>query len=96
MERLAFPHHAWQRRVSDFHSGGVSAAERAAVEAHLVTCAECREALAMYRRFYTLLRSPLQLDSVSLPLQLGPENAGSVDGASAPFTRRTHQRSLLM
>jgi anti-sigma factor RsiW len=86
MQRLTFPHHAWQRRVSDYHSGGVSAAERATVEAHLVTCPECQEALAMYRRFYTLLRSPLQLDSFPLHLQFGPEGAGSVDGATVPGT----------
>src|SRR5258708_2839445 len=30
--------HAWLRRVSDYHSGGVWEAERAAVEAHLATC----------------------------------------------------------
>jgi hypothetical protein len=53
--------HAWLRRVSDYHSGGVSATERAAVEAHLADCAECRLALAAYRRLYTLARSPLRL-----------------------------------
>ena len=57
--------HAWLRRLSDYHSGGVSDDERAAIEAHLATCAECREALAMYRRFYTLLRSPLRLDAMN-------------------------------
>jgi hypothetical protein len=61
--------HTWLRRVSDYHSGGVSTAERAAVEAHLAGCAECRQALATYRRFYTLARSPLQLgDSGEGPL----------------------------
>ncbi|HEY7983583.1 MAG TPA: zf-HC2 domain-containing protein, partial [Ktedonobacterales bacterium] len=53
--------HAWLRRVSDYHSGSVSATERAAVEAHLTECAECRLALAAYRRLYTLARSPLRL-----------------------------------
>jgi hypothetical protein len=53
--------HAWLRRVSDYHSGSVSATERAAVEAHLAECAECRLALAAYRRLYTLARSPLRL-----------------------------------
>ena len=43
--------HEWLRRVSDDHSGGMSDAEHAAVEAHLATCQECQEALAMYRRF---------------------------------------------
>jgi hypothetical protein len=61
--------HTWLRRVSDYHSGGVSATERAAVEAHLAGCAECRQALATYRRFYTLARSPLHLsDSGDGPL----------------------------
>ncbi len=58
--------HAWLHRLSDYHSGGVSAAERTAVEEHLATCAECQEALAMYRRFYTLLRSPLRLGAPSV------------------------------
>jgi hypothetical protein len=52
---------AWLQRVSDYQSGGVSAEERAAVEAHLAECAECRLALAAYRRLYTLARSPLRL-----------------------------------
>jgi len=55
--------HSWLRRVSDYHSGGVSEAERAAVEAHLVVCAQCQQALAAYRRFYTLARSPVQLSA---------------------------------
>jgi hypothetical protein len=53
--------HAWLRRLSDYHSGSVSATERAAMEAHLAECAECRLALAAYRRLYTLARSPLRL-----------------------------------
>jgi hypothetical protein len=53
--------HEWLRRVSDYHNGGVTDTEHAAVEAHLATCQECQEALAMYRRFYSLLRSPLRL-----------------------------------
>ena len=53
--------HEWLRRVCDYHSGGISDAERTAVEAHLATCAICQEALTMYRRFYTLARSPLRL-----------------------------------
>lgn len=52
-------HEGWLRRVSDYHSGGIDADERAQVEAHLATCVECQEALAMYRRFYALARSPL-------------------------------------
>src|SRR5262245_11499771 len=57
--------HAWLRRVSDFHSGDVNQAERAAVEAHLATCAECRAALALYRRFYELAATPSRLGSPS-------------------------------
>ena len=53
--------HEWLKRVSDYQSGGASDAERAAVEAHLATCHQCQEAFAMYRRFYSLLRSPLRL-----------------------------------
>lgn len=57
--------HEWLRRLSDYHNGDGSAAERAAVEEHLQTCLECQEALAMYRRFYSLLRSPLRLGAPS-------------------------------
>jgi hypothetical protein len=78
-------HHDWLRRVSDYHSGGVSGAERAAVEAHLLTCSECREALAMYQRFYRLLRSPLALDGALLGMRLAPDGAGG--GAGSPGTR---------
>jgi hypothetical protein len=78
-------HHDWLRRVSDYHSGGVSGAERAAVETHLLTCSECREALAMYQRFYRLLRSPLSLDGALLGLRLAPDGAGG--GASSPGAR---------
>lgn len=63
---LSKTRHDWLSRVSDYHSGGVSEAERAAVEAHLATCQECQEALAMYRRFYSLLRSPLRLGPPSI------------------------------
>src|SRR5690348_5533805 len=53
--------HPWLERVSAYHSGDLDEAERAAVEAHLRDCAECQEALDMYRRFYSLARSPLRL-----------------------------------
>lgn len=72
--------HAWLRRVSDYHSGAGSPAERAAVEAHLATCRECREALAMYRRFYTLAASPLSL-GIS-----GTARAMTEDDSTQPFT----------
>lgn len=57
--------HEWLHRLSDYQSGGVSDAERAAVEEHMKTCSSCQEALAMYRRFYILLRSPLSLGAPS-------------------------------
>jgi anti-sigma factor RsiW len=50
--------HEWLRRVSEYHSGDVGAAEAAAVEDHLAGCDECREALATYQRFYLLASSP--------------------------------------
>src|SRR5690242_726957 len=53
--------HPWLERVSAYHSGDLDEAERAVVEAHLRDCAECQEALRMYRRFYSLARSPLRL-----------------------------------
>jgi hypothetical protein len=57
--------HEWLRRLSDYHSGGVSAAEAEAVEGHLAGCEECRQALGVYRRFYVLASSPLQLGEPS-------------------------------
>lgn len=63
---LSTSKHEWLRRVSDYHSGGTSQAERNAVEEHLATCQECQEALAMYRRFYGLLQSPMRLGPPSV------------------------------
>lgn len=89
-------HAGWPRRLSDYHSGGVSAAERAAVEDHLRICAECQEALAMYRRFYALLRSPLALgapgarfDEHTVPLATSPrrEAPAPSPGGSGPNRR---------
>jgi Putative zinc-finger/BNR/Asp-box repeat len=57
--------HEWLRRLSDYHSGGVDAAEAAVVEEHLAGCPECREALRVYRRFYALASSPLRLGEPS-------------------------------
>lgn len=68
-------HEGWLRRVSDYHSGGIDADERAQVETHLATCAECREALAMYQRFYTLARSPVALGAPSVDLAGRPARA---------------------
>jgi hypothetical protein len=90
-------HADWPRRLSDYHSGGVSDAERAAVEDHLRTCAECQEALAMYRRFYALLRSPLVLgapsarfDEHTVPLATSPRREAHAlrPGGSGPNRRR--------
>jgi hypothetical protein len=66
---LSTTRHDWLTRVSDYHSGGVSETERAAVEAHLATCQECQETLAMYRRFYGLLQSPLRLGPPSVTFE---------------------------
>ena len=76
-------HEGWLRRVSDYHSGGIDADERAQVEAHLATCVECQEALAMYRRFYALARSPLAL------------GAPGADMAERPAVRAPSPLSLL-
>lgn len=73
--------HEWLKRVSDYQSGGVSQAERAAVEAHLATCQQCQEALAMYQRFYSLLRSPLRLGPPSLHFD---EDTGFTDATTRP------------
>lgn len=76
--------HEWLKRVSEYQSGGVSEAERAAVEAHLATCQQCQEALAMYQRFYSLLRSPLRLGPPSLHFD---EDTGFTDATTRPVAR---------
>lgn len=76
--------HAWLRRVSDYHSGGVSEAERAAVEAHLATCADCRQALAVYQRFYVLARSPLRLGPPSPAIMREQPMSQSTERFAAP------------
>lgn len=70
-------HTAWLRRLSDYHSGGISDAERDAVERHLSGCSECQEALVMYRRFYTLAHSPLRLGPAHYALQQGGDSSRS-------------------
>jgi photosystem II stability/assembly factor-like uncharacterized protein len=88
----------WLRRVSDYHSGGIDADERAQVEAHLATCAECRETLAMYQRFYALARSPLALGaprgdlaqrpSVRAPSLIRMRQTPMEQGAPLPWSGR--------
>jgi hypothetical protein len=99
---MTAPAHAWLPRLSDYHSGGVSAAERTAVEAHLATCAECQEALAMYRRFYTLLLSPLRLgapsahfDEPTTILDVGPSRSQPEGRPSGPTPRGPRTRRAL-
>ncbi len=95
--RLSTSQHEWLRRVSDDHSGGVSDAEHAAVEAHLATCQECQEALTMYRRFYSLLQSPLRLGLPSVSLDEETTVIGSAPHPPAntqPPKRAQRQRML--
>ena len=82
--------HDWLKRVSDYHSGSVGDAERAAVEAHLATCQQCQEAFAMYRRFYSLLRSPLRLGPPSLHFD-GDTDFG--DATTRPVARANRSAS---
>lgn len=63
--------HPWLARLSDYHSGGVSAAEGAAVEAHLATCQQCQQALADYRRLYALAAKPVRLGPPSFRAKAG-------------------------
>jgi hypothetical protein len=74
--------HEWLRRLSDYHSGEVDAAEAAAVEEHLAGCPECREALRVYRRFYVLASSPLRLGE---PSNAVAEQLSASEDASGSF-----------
>lgn len=101
-------HAIWPRRLSDYHSGGVSDAERSAVEAHLRDCSECQEALAMYVRFYTLARSPLRLgpprtaligdhsslDATTRPMSTPPPPGWSSRGTRPPRAPNPRRRVL--
>ncbi|MGO8949274.1 MAG: zf-HC2 domain-containing protein [Ktedonobacterales bacterium] len=87
--------HEWLRRVSDYHSGDVDAAEAASVEEHLAGCEECRRALAVYQRFYALASSPLRLGELSSVVaeQLSMTNDGVgrfMDGATVERHSRRH------
>ena len=79
--------HEWLRRVSDYHTGGVDAAEVEAVESHLATCEDCRQALAVFRRFYALASSPLRLGEpssvVAEQLALRKDRASDLIGSDA-------------
>src|SRR5262249_22451493 len=68
---------------------------RAAVEAHLATCSECQEALAMYQHFYTLLRSPLRLDAAPLLLTVVPEQGGPAGAQSTQHHAGPSVRPLI-
>jgi len=47
----------WTERLSEYLDGDLAEAETAALEAHLVTCAACRETLAGLRRIVVRARS---------------------------------------
>ena len=47
----------WTDRLSEYLDGDLEEAEKAALEAHLVTCAACRETLAGLRRIVVRARS---------------------------------------
>lgn len=50
-------HEEWRLLVSAYCDGEVTPEERAQVEAHLAECAECAEALAVYRRLGRAVRA---------------------------------------
>jgi len=87
-------HNDWLRRVADYSSGGVGGVERAAVEEHLATCTECQEALAMYSRFSTLLRSPLRLGPPSINFDETPTIAGRTPMVTAPTQSFPQRRGM--
>ena len=87
--------HDWLRRVSDYHSGDMDAAEAIAVEEHLAGCEDCRQALAVYRRFYVLASSPLRLGEpsgiVAEQLALSTDMSSALIGGDA-LERRPNPR----
>jgi anti-sigma factor RsiW len=79
-------------RLSDYLDGeDLTAAERAAIEAHLVTCAACRTTLAELRDVASLAAS---LPDAAPPNDLWPGVAGRLTATPSvvPFTRPEHRR----
>jgi hypothetical protein len=83
----------WIDRLSDYHDGDLPPAERAACEAHLVECAECRDALAGLRDVVALATADAdQMPAVNLwPGILAKIDPGSIrsrlDSGSANHLR---------
>ena len=83
----------WNERVSEYRDGDLTAAERAACEAHLADCADCREALADIEAVIAMARGAADVMPVR---DLWPEVLARIESGSAKaephnlvkFTRR--------
>ena len=74
------PHH-WTDQLSGYVDGAMSGRERAALEAHLVSCAECRETLSALRAVVARAR---QLPERSPEADLWPGIAARLEPQRSP------------
>jgi hypothetical protein len=75
----------WTDRLSDYLDGDLAEVEKAALEAHLVTCAACRETLAGLRRIVVRARS---LEDRSPSRDLWSGIAARIGAGVSPARRR--------
>ena len=75
----------WTDRLSEYLDGDLAEAEKAALEAHLIACAACRETLAGLRRIVVRARS---LEDRPPSRDLWSGIAARIGAGSAPARRR--------
>jgi anti-sigma factor RsiW len=85
----------WNERLSDYRDGDLTAAERAACEAHLAGCADCRETLADIEAVIGMARGASEVmpqrdlwPEVLTRIQSGSANAEAHNVVSFPKRRQ--------
>src|SRR5687767_124213 len=82
-------HERWNERLSEYLDGELSAADRAAVDAHLAACDVCREDLEALRAVTARARA---LPDTVPDVELWSGIAARIDAAPATFTPRPTRR----
>ena len=81
----------WTDRLSEYIDGTLATTERAALDAHLSGCADCRATLEELRRVVTRARA---LDDRPPAADLWPANAGRIGGSVVSLPARRASRRL--
>lgn len=84
-------HDPWQERLSEYLDGYLESADRAALEAHLIECANCRDTLADIRELVALA-GQLEDSAPARDLWPGIRDRIHLAGAEDPRTAPRHPR----